>query len=212
MAQRGDETLSKCLASVIGQDEAKKRKVVYVLDDGLLMHRWAGEVFENEDCATYQVVVPATYRSRVLSLTHDHPWSGHMGITETYDRVLEHFFWPGLKSDVVQHCRTCHVCQVTGKPNQVIPPAPLCPIPVMGEPFEKVIIDCVGPLPKSKARNQFLLIMMCTSTRFHEAIPLRKITAPVITKAPVKFFSLFGLPKVVQTDQGTNFKASGNSN
>lgn len=151
--------------------------------------------------------MPTTYRSQVLSLAHDHPWSGHMGITKTYDKVLEHFFWPGLKLDVAQHCLTCHLCQVAGKPNQVIPPAPLCPIPIMGEPFEKVIADCVGPLPKSKATNQFLLTMMCASTRFPEIIPLRKITAPVTTKALVKFFSLFGLPKVVQTDQGTNFKS-----
>ncbi len=46
---------------------------------------------------------------------------------------------------------------------------------------------------------------MCSATRFPEAIPLRKITASVVSKALVKFFSTFGLPKVVQTDQGTNF-------
>ncbi|KAK3541806.1 hypothetical protein QTP86_005611, partial [Hemibagrus guttatus] len=45
------------------------------------------------------------YRYLVLSVAHDHPWSGHLGITKTYQRV--------------------------------IPPAPLHPIPVMGELFEK---------------------------------------------------------------------------
>nr|XP_033964367.1 uncharacterized protein LOC117465577 [Pseudochaenichthys georgianus] len=39
------------------------------------------------------------------------------------------------------------------------------------------------------------------AAQFPEAIPLRKMTAPVITKALLKFFSMFGLPKVVQTDQ-----------
>ena len=34
---------------------------------------------------------------------------------------------------------------------------------------------------------------------------MRRITAPAITKALTKFFTTFGLPKVVQTDQGTNF-------
>ncbi|XP_037615670.1 uncharacterized protein LOC119482245 [Sebastes umbrosus] len=130
-----------------------------------------------------------------------------MGVTKTYNRVLRHFFWPGLKSDVVRYCRTCHVCQVSGKPNQVIAPAPLNPIPVMGEPFGKVIVDCVGPLPKTKSGNQFLVTIMCSSTRFPEAIPLRKITAPVVTKALVKFFTVFGLPREIQTDQGTNFKS-----
>lgn len=132
--------------------------MAYFLDDGLLMRRWTSGVSEEMDWSeTYQVVVPTSYRSQVLALAHDHPWSGHMGITKTYERVLRHFFWPGLKSDVVRHCRTCHVCQVVGKPNQVIPPAPLCPIPAMGEPFERIIVDCVGPLPKTKTRNQFLL-------------------------------------------------------
>ncbi len=34
---------------------------------------------------------------------------------------------------------------------------------------------------------------------------MRKITAPVIIRALVKFFSTFGLPRMVQTDRGTNF-------
>ncbi len=50
-----------------------------------------------------------------------------------------------------------------------------------------------------------MLTIMCSATLFPEAIPLRKITASVVIKALVKFFSTFGLPKVVQTDQGTNF-------
>lgn len=44
---------------------------------------------------------------------------------------------------------------------------------------------------------------MCASSRFPEVFPLRKITTPVIVRALSKFFSL--LPKVVQTDQGSNF-------
>lgn len=34
---------------------------------------------------------------------------------------------------------------------------------------------------------------------------MRRVTAPVISKALVKLFTVFGLPTVVQTDQGTNF-------
>uniref|UniRef100_A0A4W5LNZ8 Gypsy retrotransposon integrase-like protein 1 n=1 Tax=Hucho hucho TaxID=62062 RepID=A0A4W5LNZ8_9TELE len=170
------------------------------------MRKWTSHVDAGGDWnAVYQIVIPTAFRQNVLSLAHDHQWSGHLGITKTYDRVLRHFFWPGLKQDVAQFCRTCHTCQITGKPNQVIPPAPLCPIPVIGEPFEHVVVDCVGPLPKTKSGNQFLLTVMCMATRYPEAIPLRRITAPVVSKALIKFFSTFGLPKVVQTDQGTNF-------
>jgi hypothetical protein len=40
---------------------------------------------------------------------------------------------------------------VVGTPNQKIPQAPLCPIPAFDEPFSRILIDCVGPLPKTKS-------------------------------------------------------------
>ena len=46
---------------------------------------------------------------------------------------------------------------------------------------------------------------MCTSTRFPEAIPLRNIKAKTIAKALIKFFTLIGLQKTIQSDQGSNF-------
>ena len=46
---------------------------------------------------------------------------------------------------------------------------------------------------------------MCASTRFPEAIPLRNIKTKNIVKALVKFFTFVGLPKSVQSDQGSNF-------
>lgn len=109
------------------------------------------------------------------------------------------------KKDVSRYCQTCHVCQMVRKPNQKIPPAPLYPIPMVSEPFEHIILDCVGPFPRSKSGHKYLLTIMCAAARFPEAIPLRSITTRAITKALIKFSTLFGLPKVVQTDQGTNF-------
>ncbi len=121
--------------------------------------------------------------------------------------MAKYFYWPGLRSAVSRYCRSCHTCQLAGKPNQIIRPAPLQPIPVMGEPFERLILDCVGPLPKSKAGYQYILTLMCSTTRFPEAVPLRNLKAKTIVKELIKFCSTFGLPRVIQTDQGTNFKS-----
>lgn len=104
----------------------------------------------------------------------------------------------------MKFCRSCHTCQVSGKPNQVIPAAPLKPIPVIEEPFEHVIIDCVGPLLKTKSGNQYILTIMCAANRFPEAVPLHSLKACAIVKA-LKFFSTFGLPRCIQSDQGSNF-------
>ena len=113
-----------------------------------------------------------------------------------------------IRIDVSNYCRTCHTCQVTGKPNQKIPRAPLYPIPAVGEPFSRILIDCVGPLTKTKAGHQYLLTIMCLSTRFPEAVPLRKINSKSIVRALIKFFTFVGLPQSIQSDQGTNFMSS----
>ena len=64
--------------------------------------------------------------------------------------IVKHFYWPGVHRDVKNFIIVCHTCQMVGKPNQKQPVAPLKPIPVLGEPFSHVLIDCVGPLPKQK--------------------------------------------------------------
>ena len=94
---------------------------------------------------------------------------------------------------------------MVGKPNQTIPKTQLHPIPAFDEPFSRILIDCVGPLPRTKSGNEYLLTIMCTSTRFPEAIPLRNIKTKSIVKALIKFFTFVGLPKSVQSDQGSNF-------
>ena len=153
----------------------------------------------------HQIVVPKVYHREVISIAHDCPMAGHLGVRKTHDRILNHFWRPTLRKDVSEYCRSCHTFQVVGKPNQKIPAAPLKPISAFDEPFSRVIVDCVGPLPKTKSGNQYLLIIMCASTRFREAIPLRNIKAKTIVKALTKFFTRVGLPKSIQSDQGSNF-------
>ena len=134
------------------------------------------------------------------------PGCGTKGVPEgDLKKVLKYFFWPGLRKDVVAFCKSCHVCQLVGKPNQKIPPAPLRPVSAFEEPFSRIVIDCVGPLPKTKAGHQYLLTMVCASTRFPEAIPLQRNTAQNVSKALVKFFTKVRLPKCVQSGQGSNF-------
>ena len=79
------------------------------------------------------------------------------------------------------------------------------PIVIPEEPFEKIILDCVRPLPKTKGGNQYLLTLMCATTRYPEAIPLKNITTKTIVKVLLKYFTSFGIPKEIQSDRGTNF-------
>ncbi len=203
--QKQDSSLACCKYSAVTREDIASKPIGYFYEDGVLMRKWTPSTSDNSGWDTiYQMVVPKCFREQVMSVAHDNV-AGHLGVTKTLYRVMRHFFWPKIKSAVTKYCRSCHTCQMVGKPNQAVPPAPLKPIPAIGEPFERVIIDCVGPLPKTKSGYTYLLTIMCAATRYPEAIPLRSLRAKAIVKALTFFFSTFGLPKVVQTDQGTNF-------
>ena len=206
-AQKKDSQLIVLNDNALLEDEALKENVCFYKKDDVLMRKWKPvDASGDEDWReVHQIVVPKVFRNQIMSISHESALGGHLGVNKTVEKILKQFFWPGLRQDVSDYCRSCHVCQMVGKPNQKIPPAPLKPVPAFDEPFSTVIIDCVGPLPRTKAGHEYLLTMMCASTRFPEAVPLRRITAQNVSKALVKFFTMVGLPKVVQSDQGSNF-------
>lgn len=154
--------------------------------------------------ACIQVVVPMSLQDTVLRTAHGDV-AGHFGVNKTYNHLLRYFYWPRMKRDVRKYIKTCETCQLTGKPNQGLKPAPLYPIPAIEPPFQHLIVDCVGRLPPSKSGNAFLLTVMCQSTRYPAAYPLCSITTRSIVKALTEFISVFGIPRVVQSDQGSNF-------
>ncbi len=96
----------------------------------------------------------------MLKLAHDNLLAGHLGVNKTFHHTTKYLFWPGCKSSIAEFCRTCGVCQRSGNPNQKVPFALLQPVPVMAEPFERLILDCVGPLPKTKSGYQYVLTIV----------------------------------------------------
>ena len=205
--QEKDEGIVKLRREVLMDSEIDDVPVGYYMKNGVLMRKYRppDAKASEEWLVFHQVVVPEVYRNDILAMAHDLPLSGHLGVKKTRDRILRQFFWPGMNQDVKDYCKSCHTCQIVGKYKADPPVAPLQPIPAFGEPFSRVIIDCVGPLPKTKSGNQYLLTVMCASTRFPEVFPLRNIKTHTISRVLVKFFTTFGLPREIQSDQGSNF-------
>lgn len=188
-AQKEDKELAGLLTVALSEEELRSAANGYTVLNDLLVRKWSqcnGEVVN----PVVQIVMPKQFRSVVLQTAHGDV-AGHFGVRKTYQRLLQHFYWPRMKRDVAQFIRTCHVCQLAGKPNQVIKPVPLCPIPAVGKPFEHIIIDCVGPLPPSKSGCSYLLTVMCQSTRYPAAYPIRSITTRAVVNGAYSVYLHF---------------------
>ncbi|XP_073721145.1 uncharacterized protein [Misgurnus anguillicaudatus] len=197
--QKDDAEVSKILCMVIeaaqkGLNECVIQGMSFCVQDDLL-YRKTGEKL--------QLVVPFQVRNTVMTLGHSIPWAGHLGRRRTHSRISKHFYWLGMSKDIAEFCKTCPECQRSAlrKP----PKVPLIPLPVIDVPFQRLGMDIVGPLERSKTGNKFMLVICDYATRFPEVFPLRNIKAKTIAFCLIQFFSRVGIPKEILTDRGTNF-------
>ena len=149
-------------------------------------------------------VLPSSLHHQALSRAHDLPIAGHQGKRKTLHRLRQEAYWVNMANDVEQYCRECTKCQQTKPPTPAR--APLNTVPV-GRPWQMVAVDILE-VPLSSCNNRYLLVIQDYFTKWPEAIPLPDQTAPRITAELVKFFSRFGLPDVLHSDQGRNFEST----
>jgi len=202
--QQADPTLELAYSLVQDKSKADATKPFYFIRDDVLMRAWRNKSFPVADTIT-QIVVPVPLRPKLLYISHDIPAAGHLGQRKTRARLLQHFYWPTVERDIKEYCRTCDRCQRLGK-GPVPSKAPLQSLPLVDEPFKRLIIDIVGPLPVCKeSGNRFVLTVLDACTHYPEAVPLKQHTAKDVALALMSVWSRFGFCEEIQSDQGTDF-------
>ena len=123
--QQTDPEISKLIFRALPKDEISQVPMCYYIKNGILMRKWRPfDVLAGNEWAVYhQIVIPKSYCHEILNTDHESPITGHLGINKTYHKIINHFYWPGFKSDVSKYCKTCHTCQMVGTLNQTIPKA-----------------------------------------------------------------------------------------
>ena len=97
-----------------------------------------------------QVVISTTLKHTVLQQLHNQ--SDNLGSWKT----LEHYYWPGYKTDTAIWVKECQQCQQRNPPQLV--QAPLESI-VSTYPFEKLSWDIMGPLPQASSGNKYIVVV-----------------------------------------------------
>ena len=186
-----DDTLTKV------KSQADKLELGYSWEEGVIMHE---QDVLNIGCVK-RIVVPLQFRQTILELAHKH--SGHLGIAKVRALLAPFYTWPGIHKDVRAHCLACSVCQVS---KRAVPSlAPNQCMPILSEPFEKMATDIVGPFPRSIRGFKYLLTTICLASKYPDVIPLRDMSAASVAEGLVEVFSRTGLPRVLLSDQGTQF-------
>lgn len=148
-------------------------------------------------------MVPHTLRGTVLKLAHDIPVAGHLAKGKMSNRILQRLWWPHMERDIKMFCKLCPACQLTQQKPRA--GAELIPMPLVDQPFDRIRLDIVGPLPTSAGGHAYILVMVDYATRYPEAVQLRTVMAKTLAKEFMQICCRLGIPCEVLTDQGTNF-------
>ena len=173
---------------------------LFTMEDNLV---WRKAKYQNQP---KRVVIPRDMQNLVLEMCHDIPAAAHQGVNRTTARVKEKYFWYGMSEAIKNYVATCDVCSRNKKPNRQA----RCPLTQFraGAPLERVHIDFLGPLPKTDRGNEHILMIVDQFTKWVECIPLPNQTAEMTAQAIIRdFFTRFGYPFQILSDQGRNFES-----
>jgi len=143
---------------------------------------------------------PEKERSSILE---HHHLLGHFGANALVNAIhAAGYHWKNLKQEaavLTSQCTECLRFNIAKRGYH-----PLQPISA-SNPFDHVAIDLAGPFPTSHIGNHYLCVLVDVHTRFCilRAIPDKSMGT--IASTLVDIFCNFGFPKILQSDNGTEF-------
>ncbi len=157
-------------------------------------------------------VTPVSMQHELLRAAHAGRFSGHKGVTITWWRLSQSYWWPAMQTDVQNFVRSCAVCQAAKDPvhfkrNQ----EPLCSMPCPDAPNFRVHMDLFVVGRTSECGNKYILVMTDAFSKLVEIVPLPDKHATTVARA---FFDTwvcrYSVPKQIVSDRGLEFVNSVN--
>jgi hypothetical protein len=146
------------------------------------------------------LVLPESRQIEVIRSAHDSLTGAHLGGRKVYDRIAKVFVAPRLRQKVTKYIKSCKICQLVAD-KRLSDRVPLQPIPVVGEPFSDLVTDVIGKLPRTASGIEYVLTIVCHSTRWVSAVPLRNLKVTTIADALIKFQLTHGFAKRIRFDK-----------
>ena len=147
MNKKEYEKILECLQGKINDKKLQKQTDTFEVKNGKL--------YKKKKNGKILRVLQKDETEIILYIVHNHEMGGHFGIDATYNKIAERYYWKGMYEDTKEYIKCCDNCQRRGQKGGK---SYLNPIKV-GEPFERIGIDFVGPLEKTRRGNRYILVI-----------------------------------------------------
>ena len=129
---------------------------------------------------------------------------GHGGLERTLNKLLDREApWPQIREHVKWFIRHCPCCQLMTYIKYPIHTHPFTTGAY--EPFERVNIDTIGPLPVDSDGNAYIIVIIDCFSRFVELYPAKDATGKSAALALINTMGRFGNSNQILSDRGPQF-------
>lgn len=128
---------------------------------------------------------------------------GHFGVNEVYAKLKrDGHAWPNMKQHIRKELLKCDECQkFTIEKHGFNPYHSIESL----QPFDHIAIDLAGPYPSTSDNYRFVLVVIDICTRYVILRPLQDKGSKTIANELFDIFCHYSFPRIVQSDNGTEF-------
>jgi hypothetical protein len=148
-------------------------------------------------------IIPVAMEERTRLIQHEHAL-GHFGRDAVFNKLYaeKNYWWPKMREEIQQELSQCDACARFVVHKAGFKPAMF----IMADgPWSHVQMDCSTHLPPSPEGYTALLVFICVFSGFVALFPIKTTSAICVAEKLWFLCSLLGFPKILQSDNGTEF-------
>ena len=164
-------------------------------------------LYRKENFHSSIVVLHSSVQTTLLDLTHDHGLAGHFGADKTFEHLCRLAWWPSMRSQVEDYCKTCQSCQIA-KHRPGKQPGLLQQIDTPSKPWTVIHMDFVTGLPHAGVLDyDAVFVIVDRFSKMTRFVPSRKddTAEDIARKYNAWVISITGLPQVIISDRDPKF-------
>jgi len=210
-----EESFDQEIRDIVSNGQVQKSSPLrnltpFVDDQGLLRVGGRLSQSENPEDKKFPILLPKCHYFTWLIIRQSHEENFHCGTQQTLCAIQQQYWIPAGRSKVKQYVRQCVKCQrfsVKATVQQMgdLPEERITP----SRPFTHTGLDFAGPLTirhgPEDVRKAYVALFICFATKAIHLELISDRSKEACLSAMRRFTSRRGLPKVIYSDNGTNF-------
>lgn len=164
--------------------------------------RRLNELSLHQDCIMWgiRVVIPSKLQQTILNELHE----GHMGLVKMKSLARRNVWWPTVDRDLEHVVKSCTGCMET---KSAPPESPIHPWEIPACPWSRVHVDFAGPVD-----GYMMFVAVDAYSKWPIVKLMKSTTANMTVEVLRSIFSDCGIPDMIVSDNGPQFKSEEFSN